>query len=182
MSAATRLITAEEFFALPGSRHQELVRGEVVEVMPPGGVHGIVAALVAAFLIQWNKQYAHGVVGVESGFVVDEGPDTVRGPDVYYVRTERIPESGAPEGFWQVAPSLAVEVVSPSDTAEEIDIKVGEYLDAGTEAVWVVYPRSRRVIVHTPDGLARTYGGDAILESPELLPGFSCLVSELFAA
>jgi Uma2 family endonuclease len=180
MSTAARLITAEEFFAMPGSRHKELVRGEVVEGMPPGGVHGIVAALVAAFLIQWNKQHTRGVVGVESGFIVDHGPDTVRGPDVSYVRPERMPEGGAPEGFWQIAPSLAIEVVSPSDTAEEIDIIVGEYRDAGTEAVWVIYPRTRRVIVHTLDGLARSFGPDATLESPELLPGFSCPVQELF--
>lgn len=181
MSATTRLLTAEEFFALPGSRHQELVRGEVVDVMPPGGVHGIVAALIAAALIQWSRQGAGGHVGVESGFIVEEGPDTVRGPDVYYVRPERVPEGGAPEGFWRIAPDLAVEVVSPGDTAEEVEAKVFEYLTAGTAAVWVVYPRSQRVTVHTPDGLARTHGPEATLAMPELLPGFSASVKELFS-
>ncbi|HMQ31838.1 MAG TPA: Uma2 family endonuclease [Chloroflexaceae bacterium] len=181
MSATTRLLTAEEFFALPGSRHQELVRGEVVDVMPPGGVHGEIALAVGMVLKLWARQGPGGVVGVESGFIVEEGPDTVRGPDVYYVRPERVPEGGAPEGFWRIAPDLAVEVVSPGDTAEEVEAKVFEYLAAGTAAVWVVYPRSQRVTVHTPDGLARTYGPEATLALPELLPGFSVAVKELFA-
>lgn len=182
MSVATRLLTAEEFFAMPGSRHQELVRGEVVEVMPPGGVHGKLALAIGMLLGIWAKQGAGGEVGVEAGFIVDEGPDTVRGPDVYYVRAERLPEDGVPSGFWRIAPDLAVEVVSPSDTAEEVREKVREYLNAGTGAVWVVYPSSREVIVHTPDGLARTYGPEATLDTPDVLPGFSCPVSAIFAA
>jgi Uma2 family endonuclease len=182
MSTATRLITAEEFFAMPGSRRQELVRGEVVDVMPPGGVHGRIALRVGKLIDRWAEQGPGGVVGVESGFIVDQGPDTVRGPDVYYVRAERVPEGGVPDGFWRIPPDLAVEVVSPGDTAEEVRNKVREYLNAGTGTVWVVYPSTREVIVHTPDGLARAFGPEATLVSPDLLPGFSCPVQELFAA
>ena len=181
MSATTRLLTAEEFAALPGSRHQELVRGEVIDLMPPGGVHGEIALTVGMFLKLWAKQGPGGVVGVESGFRVEQEPDTVRGPDVSYVRAERVPPEGVPEGFWQIAPDLAVAVVSPNDTAEEVREKVRAYLAAGTAAVWVVYPRSREVVVHTPDGLARTYGPEATLQLPELLPGFSVTVKEFFA-
>lgn len=181
MSATTRPLTAEEFAALPGSRRQELVRGEVVEVMPPGGKHGRVALRVGKFLDNWAEQGPGGEVGVESGFRVEHEPDTVRGPDVYYVRPERVPEGGAPEGFWNIAPDLAIEIVSPGDTAEEVREKVREYLAAGTAAVWVVYPRTQEVIVHTPDGLARAYGPEATLESPNLLPGFSVPVKDLFA-
>lgn len=181
MSAVTKLLTADEFFALSSSRRQELVRGEVVDLMPPGGLHGRVALRIGKFLDNWADQGPGGEVGVESGFVVEHGPDTVRGADVYYVRPERVPESGVPEGFWQIPPDLAVKVVSPSDSAEEIELKVGEYLAAGTSAVWVVYPRTRRVVVHTPDGIARTFGPDAALSTPDVLPGFSVSVKELFA-
>lgn len=180
MTTAARLITAEEFYAMPGSRRQELVRGEIVEVMPPGGKHGRVALRIGKYLDNWAEQGPGGEVGVESGFRIEQEPDTVRGPDVYYVRPERVPDGGAPEGFWGIAPDLAVEVVSPGDTAEEVDLKVGEYLAAGTAEVWVVYPRTRRVVAHTPDGLARTYGPDATLASPELLPGFAVAVKDLF--
>ena len=180
MSVATRLLTAEEFFALPGSCHQELVHGEVIEGMPPGGNHGIVAMSIGMILRAWTKQGLGGVVGVESGFVLKRDPDTVRGPDVYYIRAERLPPEGVPDGFWPLAPDLAVEVVSPDDTAKEVRTKVREYLTAGTATVWVVYPSTREVLVHTPDGLARTYGPAMTLTSPAL-PGFSCLVDEIFA-
>ncbi|MCS6880702.1 MAG: Uma2 family endonuclease [Oscillochloridaceae bacterium] len=181
MSATTsRLLTVEEFAALPpGASRRELVGGEVVETMPPGGIHGILAALITAALSQWSRQRG-GYVGIESGFVLQQDPATVRAPDVYYVRAERLPETGVPEGFWTIAPDLAVEIVSPSDSADGLHEKVRDYLAAGASAVWVVYPRSRSITVHTPDGLARTYGPEASLESPDLLPGFSLKIADLF--
>lgn len=180
MSTATQLITTEEFAALPSSRHQELVRGEVVDLMPPGGLHGQIAITVGMLLKLWARQGSGGIVGAESGFIIEQQPDTVRSPDVYYVRPERVPEHGVPEGFWPIAPDLAVEIVSPSDTADEVRAKVSEYLAAGTTEVWVVYPRRRELVAHTPDGFARTYGPEATLTSTELLPGFSLAVKELF--
>jgi Uma2 family endonuclease len=180
MSTEIHLLTAEEFAALPGSRHQELVRGEVVEIMPPGGSHGKIALRIGKLLDNWAEKEQAGVVGVESGFILARDPDLVRGPDVYYVRAERIPEGGIPEGFWNIAPDLAIEVVSPNDMAGEVRAKVREYLAAGSAAVWVVYPSTREVIAHTPDGLARTYGPGTTLEMPELLPGFALAISELF--
>ncbi|NCC36982.1 MAG: Uma2 family endonuclease [Chloroflexia bacterium] len=180
MSTLTRLLTAETFALLPGSRHQELVAGEVIDHMPPGGVHGVVAAMLAALLIQWNRQTNQGFIGVESGFVLAYDPDTVRSPDVYYVRAERLPKHGLPEGFWPFAPDLGVEIVSPHDTADEVQAKVGEYLYAGTLAVWMVYPTTRLLVVHTPDGLARTYGLEATLDSVAFLPGFVLPINALF--
>lgn len=179
-TTAKRLLTAEEFWLLPGDgKHRELVRGEVVEEMPPGGLHGLVAVALAFRLHTWAGGPG-GVVGVESGFMLRRDPDIVRGPDVYYVRPERVPATGVPEGFWQSAPDLAVEVVSPSETAVDVRDKVRDFLEAGTPLVWVVYPLSREVVVHTPDGLARTLGGEAALEHPEVLPGFRCAVADLF--
>ncbi len=180
MSSTTTLLTAEEFATLPGSRYQELVGGEIVTTMPPGGMHGILAALIAALLIQWNREVRSGLVGVESGFILAREPDLVRSPDVYYVRAERLPAGEVNEGFWNLPPDLAVEIVSPNDSAEEVTAKVYEYLAAGTAEVWVVYPRLRRVIVHTPDGMARSYDTEAQLRSPILLPGFSLIIKELF--
>ena len=121
-------------------------------------------------------------MGVESGFVLGRNPDTVRGPDVFYVRPARIPAGGIPEAFWEFAPDLAVEVVSPTETAEEIREKVRDYLAAGTPLVWVIYPRAQEIVVHTSDGIARTLGVADTLGAPDVLPGFSCVVSELFAA
>lgn len=158
----------------------ELVRGEVVELKPPGGKHGAIVVALAMVLRLWTKQHIDGYVAVEAGYILAYNPDTVRGPDVSYVRSERIPTEGIPEGFWNLASNLAVEVASPSETAEDVHEKVRDFLVAGTPLVWTVYPHTREVIVHTADGIARTYGEIDTLEFPDMLPGFSCTAAELF--
>ena len=180
---AQQLLTATDYWHLPDNGMQRaLVRGEVVEAMPPGGRHGVIAAILSTLLHLWARSGPRGVVGVESGFVLGRNPDTVRGPDVFYVRPARIPAGGIPEAFWEIAPDLAVEVVSPTETAEEIREKIRDYLQAGTPLVWVIYPRTQEVVVHTPDGLARTLSIGDTLGAPDVLPGFNCTVAELFAA
>jgi Uma2 family endonuclease len=182
MSAVlTQLLTVQDFRQLPESNlHRELVRGEVVEIMPPGGQHGAIAVMIAMLLRLWAKEEAGGYVGVEAGYILARHPDTVRGPDVSYVHAHRIPVDGVPEGFWDLAPDLAIEVVSPHESADEVRAKVRDFLNAGTPMVWTIYPRGREVIVHTPDGLARTYTSTMKLEFPKILPGFACTVAELF--
>jgi len=181
-SVAHRLLTAQEFWQLPATdTHCELVRGEVIETLLPGGRHGAIAVVLAMLLRMWAQRSGGGYVGVEAGYVLRHDPDTVRGPDVSYVRAERIPPSGVPEGFWPIAPDLAVEIVSPSETADEVREKVRDFLLAGTPRVWTIYPRTREVVVHTADGLARTYSENDMLEHPDVLPGFSLKVAELFA-
>lgn len=182
MSAVVeKLMTAGEFEKLPETEmRRELVRGKVVETMPPGGEHGTLAGDIYMLIKLWLKQQGlKGYVAVESGYYLARNPDIVRGPDVSYIRAERIPDTGVPKGFWQLAPDLAVEVVSPSETADEVRDKVHDFLTFGTPLVWVVYPRSQEVIAHTPDGLARTYKVGDVLEF-DLLPSFSCAVAELF--
>jgi Uma2 family endonuclease len=179
-SIAQRLITAEEFWLLPGSKHQELICGEVVETQLPSVVHGTTVVAVGTLLRQWAISSKAGHVGLKAGFILARDPDTVRGPDVWYVSGGRVPPNDVPEGFWTIPPNLAVEVVSPSETADEVREKVRDFLMAGTPMIWTVYPRSREVVVHTADGLARTYAGEDVIEYPDMLPGFSCNVAELF--
>jgi len=180
-SLAHKLMTAEEFWQSPmNTKHSELVRGEVIEAMPPGGRHAEIAGAIMTLLRLWTKQGVGGFAGVEAGYMLTQEPDTLRAPDVSYVRLQRIPPSGVPEAFCHLAPDLAVEVISPSETADEIRAKVHDLLAAGTPLVWAVYPRTREVIAHTADGLARTYGENDVLEHPDVLPGFSCKVAELF--
>lgn len=175
------LTTAEEFWRLPDPKNQrELVLGEIVETMPPGGQHGAIAVMLAMLLRLWTKEGAGGYVGVEAGYILARDPDTVRGPDISYVRADRMPIDGVPEGFWDLAPDLAVEVVSPHESADEVRAKVRDFLNAGTPMVWTIYPRGREVVVHTSDGLARTYTSTMTLAFSEILPGFVCPVAELF--
>jgi len=181
MSITTaKLLTAEEFFLLPETQmRRELVRGEVVETMPTGFRHGKLAFRFGKKLDNWAEEYDGGVVGVETGFILDRNPDVVRAPDVFYVRAERVP-AGELETFADFAPDLAVEVISPSETANEVREKVQDYLAAGTALVLVLYPKTRELVAHTPDGLARTYRSGETFTAPDVLPGFSCAVAEIF--
>ena len=108
----------------------------------------------------------------------------MRGPDVSLVLGATPEDAEEQTGFIPGAPDIAVEVVSPSNTAAEIDRKVAEYLAAGAQRVWVAHPATRRnprrVIVHRADGTTVTYTGDEVITDEELLPGFSLPLSDIF--
>lgn len=107
-------------------------------------------------------------------------PGRVVKPDGCYLSAARLP-SGLPANGWcRVAPDLAFEVVSPNDRAEDVEAKVRDFLAAGVLLVWVVYPATRSVTVHHPDGTAISLAGDARLTGEDILPGFATKVSELF--
>jgi Uma2 family endonuclease len=182
MAVAKKLLTAEEFWLLPEREHAELEDGEVIETVRPGGIHGAIAAAITALLWVWARQAGLGHVGQEAGFILRRNPDRVRGPDVYFVRKDRIPPEGIPEKFWEIAPDLAVEVISPSDTAEVVKGKLEDYFLAGTSLVWLVYPKYKQVEAHTPGGVTRVFREGEVLEAPELLTGFSCKVKDLFGS
>ncbi len=178
---AERLLTAEEFWSSPANtQFSELVRGKVVTAMPPGGIRGKIQLILGAKLLAWSQAGVGGHAGVESGFLLARNPDVVRAPDVHYVRPERAPSDVPPAAFWQLAPDLAVEIVSPNQSAEEIRARVRDFLAAGTPLLWVVYPLTREVLVHLPDGSAKSHDTTDVLDGGEVLPGFRCPVSDLF--
>jgi Uma2 family endonuclease len=180
-TTAAKLLTAEDFWLLPSSEmRRSLVRGEVVEEMPVGGEHGGLAVRIVRYLDRWAEEQDAGWVGVETGFILARDPDLVRAPDVSFVRKERLPAAGAPKTYWELAPDLAVEIISPTETATEVRDKVADYLAAGTSLVLVVYPARRELVAHTPDDLARTYHADDTLTAPDVLPGFVRPVADFF--
>jgi Uma2 family endonuclease len=121
------------------------------------------------------------VFGAETGFRLASNPDTVRAPDLAFVRRERIPAGGIPREFWTGAPDLAVEVISPSDRYTEVEEKVQDWLSAGTHMVVVVNPRTRAVTVYrAPTEVTRLTESD-LFSGGDLLPGFTCRVSEFFS-
>lgn len=181
----TTLMTAEQLFELPDDdlRH-ELVEGELIVMSPAGRRHGLVGLRCAWKLAEFVEERALGEVhGADTGFILRRKPDTVRAPDAAFISRDRVApltDSREDDLFLELAPDLAVEVVSPSDTAREMSGKVVGYLDAGTQQVWVVEPRKRIVTVYTANGMARLLGeGDAI-DGGELLPGFRLELTELF--
>ena len=115
----------------------------------------------------------------DTGFLLRRNPDTVRAPDIAFVRQARLVDEPS-EGYFPGAPDLAVEVVSPNDFAQDVERKVQDYLAAGTAMVWVLYPETRHLVVYRPDGQARVLGEKDTVEGGALLPEFACKVGELF--
>lgn len=174
-------LSIEEFERLPDDEwRSELVRGVVVREPPAGFEHGRVAMRVSFLLARFVEERGLGeVLASETGFVLFEEPPTVRAPDAAFVAEGRVP-SPAPPGFGRLAPDLAVEVVSPSNTIAQIHSKVLDYLDAGSHLVWVVDPTTRSVTVYRSRKEIRLLAGDDDLDGGQVLPGFRVKLPEIF--
>jgi Uma2 family endonuclease len=182
-TVAQKPITAEEFFLMPGdpNGHQELVRGEVVRMCRPGFRHGLIQTRIARMLDEYVTAHRLGRVTVDSGLITERGPDSVRGPDIAYWSFERLPADQEPVGYPDVAADLCVEILSPNDRPGETKRKVREYFARGVRIVWVIDPEDRAVRVHRSPDEGRLLYESATLVGEDVLPGFTCLVADLFA-
>lgn len=180
MATAKTLLTADEYLAMPDDGPSELVRGEVVEMSPPGPRHGRVCGNVAFTLETWARSSGLGIAFTNDSAVQTEfEPDTVRGADVVYVSRDRLPD-GVPVGRFREPPNLCVEVISPPDRWADVLAKVAEYLAVGVAEVWLVDPESRWIERHRPDATSVRLGNDETLAHCPVLPGFSTPVVEFF--
>jgi Uma2 family endonuclease len=182
MTTTLQRSTANELFEMPddGFRY-ELVKGELRKMSPSGSEHGAIIINISVLLAQYVRSKKLGICfGAETGFKIASDPDTVRAPDVAFIRRDRIPEGGIPKKFWPGAPDLAVEVLSPGDTRREVDEKVEDWLEAGAQAVWVLNPKRRSVSVYRSMMDVVRLSGDDELDGGEVVPGFRCKVSEFF--
>ena len=174
------LLTADELqhVYVPDKR-VELVRGLLVVRELPGMRHARVAMDLALALGAHVRAAALGRVYAEAGFKLASNPDTVRGPDVAFIRRDRIPDP-EPTGFAHFAPDLVVEVISPGDRAGEVLAKVADWISAGTRVVWVLDPARRVARVYRADGTEQILTADESLDGGDVVPGFSCPVGEIF--
>ncbi|MBS0661464.1 MAG: Uma2 family endonuclease [Verrucomicrobia bacterium] len=176
-----RLMTAEELLRFPDDDvRRELVRGELRTLMPPSSEHGDIALHLGSLLRQFVLKHGLGRALVESGFRLSSSPDTVRGPDLSVVLKDRVGSIGP--GFFPGAPDLAIEIISPSDTYEEVHDKIDDYLNHGTREVWIVRLRLRSIAVHRPERATEIFRLGETLTGSEVLPGFSLPISDLFPA
>lgn len=175
-------ITADELLRMPSDElRRELVRGEVREMTPAGYRHGRIAMRFGSHLSRYVEAGSLGVVvAAETGFRIGSDPDTVRAPDVAFVRQERVDQMGDPAGFWPGAPDLAVEVVSPGDSYADVEEKVLDWLDAGCTMVLIVNPHQRTVTVYRSRAEITVLGEDEELVGGEVIPGWSLPVRMLF--
>jgi Uma2 family endonuclease len=176
-----KLLTAEDFYLLPdpadGSQ-QELVRGEIFTMTPPGGMHGGACSKADRRIGNFVEEHGLGHVTCnDTGVITERGPDTVRGPDVAFWSKERLPS--LPTGYIQVPPDLVVEVLSPGNTSKEIRAKLREYFAMGVRVVWVIAPEDRTLTIYGTLDEARLLHESATVSGGDVLPGFSCRVGDL---
>ncbi len=184
MSTTAQATTAEELFRLPddGFRY-ELVKGELRKMAPAGSEHGAIIARLTIALGQYIEANNLGeLFGAETGFKITSNPDTVRAPDIAFIRRERIPETGIPKEYWPGPPDLAVEVLSPSDTFYEVEEKIEQYLATGVSVVWVINPKKRTVTIHRPQSEAKTLAENDTLDGQNVAPGFQYNIARMFAS
>jgi Uma2 family endonuclease len=178
MSTTTR-ITFDEFQKLPEREGAiyELDEGELLMEPSPALRHNLVRQRIAMKLIPFVESNHLGVIAEEMDFRL--ASDTVRNPDVAFITTQHLKTIDIDRSPVEGAPALAVEVVSPSNSAQDMAKKTQQYLQTGCRAVWIVYPSLRLVEIHSAEGVRRVVEPQA-LAAKELFPGWSLSLRYVF--
>ena len=166
-------MSADELLRLkiPEAR-RELVRGELIVREPAGFRHGDIAARLLIAVGTFVESRSLGrVFTAETGFRLRTNPDTVRAPDVAFVRRDRLPDP-PPRGYAAIAPDLVIEVLSPDDRPGDVLSKVGDWLEAGTSLIWVVDPERGSARVYRTDGSQELLAEGDRLDGESVLPEF----------
>ena len=174
------LLTVEEYARTPddGLRHS-LQAGLLIAEPQPFPRHAQIQARLAHLLIEFVISRNLGVVLTEGGFLLSRDPDTVRGPDVSFVRADRFDAEQAERAYFRGAPDLAIEILSPSNRPGETHAKVADYLAAGATLVWVIDPIHRQVAVYRSLLSPRRIGVDGVLDGEDVLPGFTVPIAKI---
>jgi len=180
LAADQKIWTDAEFMALPDGDRYELINGELINVGNSGMEHGNLGAFLAgAIEFHVRSRKLGATCDSSTAFTMKSG--NRRSPDVSFVSKERLQGlKRLPKGYLQGAPDLAVEIISPSNTFEEIHDKIVEYFDNGSKLVWVIHPDEKSVLVYhqpEPDRLLRAADS---LDGEAVIPDFLLPVADLF--
>jgi Uma2 family endonuclease len=153
LPVANKLFTAEEYLLLADDgRPTELIRGRIVEMNPPGSLHGkFCGNIVRALAVYLDHHDVAHLVSNDSGVITNRTPDSVRGPDVAIYSYQRIPRENPPDGYWPAAPELVFEVRSPNDRWVDVVAKAAEFLNAGVLVAVVLDPQERKLHIYSAD-------------------------------
>jgi len=173
-------MTLGEFERLPddGNKH-ELSEGELIVMPPVKFLHTLVAAAILDILRAYLREHPIAGAFAEAGYVLSHDPLIIRQPDISVLSNQRIAATQK-DGWVEHSPELAVEIVSPSDFAQDLEVKVEQYLRYGAQQVWIVFPKQKQVHVHQPGSPRMVLNESETLPGGDLLPGFSVKVSDLF--
>ena len=143
--ATQTILTVDQFLCLPeresDGTHYELSEGRLVTLSPAGYRHSVIVMNIGRILGNVLDRKTYIVASGEAGFILNAEPSsgTIRGADVAVNKRESVGPN-PPIGLLSQAPLVAIEVVSPSNKVSDLDLKVSQYLGAGTREVWLLYP------------------------------------------
>ncbi|NJN88142.1 MAG: Uma2 family endonuclease [Leptolyngbyaceae cyanobacterium SL_7_1] len=174
--------TDEKFMALPKDGHRyEIVNGDLIDMGNSGALHGNIAIVLSSALFGVvSAQKLGALFDSSTAFKMKSG--NKRSPDISFFAKERLQGmTELPTGFLEGAPDLAIEILSPGNTVEEIDDKITEYFENGARLVWVISPTQHYVLIYRcaqePDRLLKSADS---LDGEEVIPGFTVPVANLF--
>lgn len=182
VNSVERLLTAEDLLQIPEREcRYELLDGRL-RSRPFAGAQAsaCVARLGTILLSDRGNTRDSGILAAGAGIILRRAPDHVRAPALSLTLRDRLPEGRLPEGYLELVPDLIVEVVSPNDTATEVQGKVEEWLAAGARLVWAVYPARHSIVAYRSLTDIRVYTEADTLDATPVLPDFSCPVARIF--
>lgn len=183
ISLETTAVTLEDLLSLKSDARVEIINGVMVEMAPVGGLHHVVAGnIYTPFKMAVDASDLGAVFMDGLLYLMNEKDRYLRGsfvPDVSFIRRQNIPAD------WNIllpfpgVPTLAVEVVSPNDSAEDLQTKVHTYLEKGTEQVWIAYPVTRQLYQHQGKTV-RLYAGSEQVDTENLFPDLVLTLDMIF--
>jgi Uma2 family endonuclease len=181
--ATKALLTSEDFeqivSRLPEDRRWELIKGELYAMGGATDRHGAIAAQVARLLLNWNDSARAGTVHVETGYTIEQQPDTVRVPDIAFVRKGRVPPEQRRRGYPRLAPDFVAEIRSPNDRWQYLVDKAENLFQAGTRMA-LLFEADEFAELRRPGQEPRKLLPDDIFDGEDILPGFRCRVRDFF--
>ena len=181
-TAKNKLLTAEDLLRL----HNQGVKGELIdgvlkEKVSAGVEHSFIGIRLGGEFDRYSRRHRLGRVGgTDGGVLIRRSPDNVREPDIFFVSAYRLPLDVRTQGYLEVVPELVVEIVSPSDSDQDVREKIDIWLNLGVSMALEVRPASRSILVHRPGTPAVTLTADDALDGGDVLPGFTMPLSEIF--
>ena len=181
LAPAKARLTADQFIALPDAENYELIEGALVERRLMGAHASYIAGRIVHLLNTVVDRTGRGwVLDSETTYRCFGDPDTLRRADVSFLRAGRLPGERIPEGYVTIPPDLAVEVISPTNLAYEVQEKIRDYIEAGVRLIWIVYPNTQRVQIHDSTGFVAELETEGTISGGDVVPGFSVAVAEFF--
>ena len=181
---AGAILTAADVARLPRTLattdvDYELHDGRLVVMAPPGFIRGHRQNRFGSAFRRFGEDLGLGMAGTEVAVILRRNPDHILGADVVFLAASQLPPRLSPEGYLLSVPALIVEIRSKTNTQAELDVKVRDYLAAGSVLVWVADPDTRTVTAHRADQLPLIFTANDTLTADPVIPGFAVAVAEL---